>query len=210
MSTIEYRTTAESKQLLADEVFHHIGRRIVDGILAPGHRIRDVLVADELHVSRTPVREALQRLERLGLVIMYPSRYTEVTPVTPEMVASTLEFAGYQAGASARMAVPRLTADERSTVADLVDDMRAALDDPARTADARWATFSYLGARSGNPQHAATVNDSGLAVSRNLRNWQVPAEDHERMRALHDAFRDAVLRADGDDAERLARLMHHV
>ena len=95
----------ESKQLLAEEVFQHIGAQIVDGVLEPGHRIRDVDVAEELHVSRTPVREALQRLERLGLVTMYPSRYTEVTAVTPETVEQTLEFAGYQAGMAARMGV---------------------------------------------------------------------------------------------------------
>ncbi len=200
----------ETKQLLAEEVFHHIARRIIDGDLEPGHRIRDVDVADELHVSRTPVREALQRLERLGLVTMYPSRFTEVTAVTPEIVAQTLEFAGYQAGIAARMAVPRLTVAEREHVAKLVEDMYTGLDDPVSISNSRWAVFSYLSDHSRNAQHRVLVQDAGMALFRNLRDWSVPEEDHEGMVLTYRDFHDAVLRGDGDEAERLARIMHYV
>lgn len=210
MNTIESRRTGDAKQLLADEVFHHIGQRIVDGALAPGDRIRDVAVADELHVSRTPVREALQRLERLGLVTMYPSRYTEVTPVSPETVASTREFAGYQAGVSARMGVPRLTETERAAAVQLVDGLDDALPSGAQTSERRWELFSYLGARSNNPRHGAIIDDASFAIFRNLRDWVVPADDHERMRGIHAELRDAVQHGDGDAAERLARLMYYV
>lgn len=210
MISIETTHIGEGKQLLADEVFHHIGQQIIDGVMEPGHRIRDVTVADELHVSRTPVREALQRLERLGLVTMYPSRYTEVTLVTPEIVLGTLEFAGYQAGVSARMGVPRLTEVERAYLAGLVERLHTTLDDAANTSESRWAVFSYLTHRAGNPQHSALVNDSSIALFRNLRNWVVPVEDRAHMTQVYADFRDAVERGDGDDAERLARAMYYV
>lgn len=200
----------ESKQLLAEEVFQHIGAQIVDGVLEPGHRIRDVDVAEELHVSRTPVREALQRLERLGLVTMYPSRYTEVTAVTPETVEQTLEFAGYQAGMAARMGIARMTQHDRETLADLVEDMFTALDDDVRISDTRWAVFSFLSERSRNVQHQVLINDASMALFRNLRGWTVPDDDRERMLQVYRDFRLAVLRGDADDAERLARLMHYV
>lgn len=200
----------ESKQLLAEEVFQHIGAQIVDGVLEPGHRIRDVDVAEELHVSRTPVREALQRLERLGLVTMYPSRYTEVTAVTPETVEQTLEFAGYQAGMAARMGVARMTQHDRETLADLVEEMFTALDDDVRISHTRWAVFSFLSERSRNVQHQVLINDASMALFRNLRGWTVPDDDRERMLQVYRDFRLAVLRGDADDAERLARLMHYV
>ena len=200
----------ESKQLLAEEVFQHIGAQIVDGVLEPGHRIRDVDVAEELHVSRTPVREALQRLERLGLVTMYPSRYTEVTAVTPETVEQTLEFAGYQAGMAARMGIARMTQHDRETLADLVEEMFTALDDDVRISDTRWAVFSFLSERSRNVQHQVLINDASMALFRNLRGWTVPDDDRERMLQVYRDFRLAVLRGDADDAERLARLMHYV
>lgn len=200
----------ESKQLLAEEVFQHIGAQIVDGVLEPGHRIRDVDVAEELHVSRTPVREALQRLERLGLVTMYPSRYTEVTAVTPETVEQTLEFAGYQAGMAARMGVARMTQQERVNLAALVEEMYIGLEDDVHISNSRWAVFSYLSERSRNVQHQVLINDASLALFRNLRGWNVPESDRERMLQVYRDFRDAVLNADADEAERLARQMHYV
>src|SRR5690606_24335463 len=92
------------KQLLAEELFQRIGETIIDGTLEPGQRIRDADLAAQYSVSRMPVREALQRLERLGLVEMRPSRFTRVTEVNDETVAQSLEFAGYQAGVLTRMA----------------------------------------------------------------------------------------------------------
>lgn len=199
----------ESKQLLAEEVFQHIGAQIVDGMLAPGHRIRDVDVAEELHVSRTPVREALQRLERLGLVMMYPSRYTEVTAVTPDLVEQTLEFAGYQSGMAARMGVSRMPEQDREALAALVEGLYAR-PDADRLFENRWEVFSYLSDRSRNLQHQVLLHDSSMALARNLRTWRVPADDEERMQGIYRDFRDAVLRGDPDSAERLARAMYYV
>lgn len=203
-------TESKNKQLLAEEVFHHIGQQIIDGILPPQHRIRDVDVAEEFHVSRTPVREALQRLERLGLVTMYPSRYTEVTTVTAEVVDQTRVFAGYQAGVSARMGVPRISATQRTHLAKLVDDMHLALEADDETTESRWAVFSYLSDHSGNSQHVTLMNDAEVALFRNLRDWRVPADEHERMHTTYASFRAAILRGDADEAERLSRAMYYV
>lgn len=200
---------SETKQLLAEEVFAHIASQIIDGSLAPGHRIRDVEVAEELHVSRTPVREALQRLERLGMVTMYPSRYTEVTSVTPEIVEQTLEFAGYQAGVTTRMGMGRLDEAERAHLADLIEQMYEA-QEGGEISRTRWAVFSYLSDRCDNAQQRLLIQDAGITLFRNLRDWQIPADDLERMRQIYRDFRDAVLAGDRDDAERLARAMHYV
>ncbi|MDF2558864.1 MAG: hypothetical protein K0R99_310 [Microbacterium sp.] len=208
MSTIGSTSVGESKQLLAEEVFHHLGRQIIEGGLEAGERIRDVDVAEELHVSRTPVREALQRLERLGMVTMYPSRYTEVTEVTSETIAQSLEFAGYQAGIAARLAVPRISEAQRDHVVRLVAAMHASLDDTATTSDARWAVFSYLGDRSGNAQHRTLMEDASMVLFRNLRDWVVPVADRARMRDVYIAFAGAVRNGDGDEAERLVRTMY--
>lgn len=210
MGTIGSTNIGESKQLLAEEVFHHIGRQIIDGTLAEGERIRDVEVAEELHVSRTPVREALQRLERLGMVTMYPSRYTEVTAVTSETVAQSLEFAGYQAGIAARLAVPRLTAVQREQVVRLMAAMQASLEDDTTTSNARWAVFSYLGDHSGNIQHRTLIGDSSMLLHRNLRDWVVPRSDRERMGQVYADFGDVVRTGDGERAERLVREMYYL
>lgn len=204
------KNTTENKQLLAEEVFQHIGWQIVDGTLGPGHRIRDLEIAERLHVSRTPVREALQRLERLGLVVMYPSRYTEVTEVTRNTVMQSLAFAGYQAGIAARLAVPRLTLAQRRHVATLAERLSAPLEDGMGIMDTRWAMFAYLGEHSENAQHCDVIEESTVVLLRNLRHWTVPVDDRERMLQVYRDFGDAVLRGDGDEAERLTREMHYL
>lgn len=210
MGDIGTTSVGENKQLLAEEVYHYVGRQIIDGTLAAGERIRDVDVAEELHVSRTPVREALQRLERLGMVSMYPSRYTEVTMVTSETIAQSLQFAGYQAGIAARLAVPRLTLVQREHVVNLTAAMQDSLDDGSKTSDARWAVFSYLGDHSGNAQHRTLIEDASMVLYRNLRDWVVPPSDRKRMRRVYAEFGEAVRTADGEEAEHLARQMYYV
>ena len=68
-------------------VFEQILSAVHDGTLLPGERISDAVLAQEFGVSRTPVREALQRLREIGIVEASPSRFTRVAVVTPEQTA---------------------------------------------------------------------------------------------------------------------------
>ena len=122
----------------------------------------------------------------------------------------TLEFAGYQAGMAARMGVARMTQQERERLAALVEEMYIGLDDDAHISNSRWAVFSFLSERSRYVQHQVLINDASLALFRNLRGWNVPESDRERMLQVYRAFRVAVLHADADEAARLARQMHYV
>jgi len=201
---------AAKKQLLAEGLFHLIGERIVSGELAPGARIRDGELAAELAVSRTPVREALQRLERIGMVTMYPSRYTEVTAVAPEQVATAHEFAGLQAGIIARLACRLLTSDERETAAGLVRTVAADLSDPVATSRARRAAIGFLAARSGNALQQALVDEASLALARTLKTYEVPAGQHPAVAAACADFEAALLADDPDAAEQACRRMYGV
>ena len=68
--------------LLRDSAYDAIQREIVEGRLAPGERVRDHELAARLGFGRTPVREALGRLEEEGLVETRPRSYTRVTPLS--------------------------------------------------------------------------------------------------------------------------------
>lgn len=63
-----------TKRPLREEIHAVLRERIVKGAIRPGNRLQDVQLAAELGVSRTPVREALLRLEREGLVESDPNR----------------------------------------------------------------------------------------------------------------------------------------
>lgn len=69
-----------------EEIYRKLRERIIDGRYLPGVRMSQAALAEELSVSRTPLREALHRLERDGLVVAEPNRGMVVAPTTPEQV----------------------------------------------------------------------------------------------------------------------------
>lgn len=83
-----YSMTKERIQSVpkSDQVYQHIKDLILRFVLKPSQRIQEDEMANMLQTSRTPVREALRRLNSEGLVTIYPKRYAEVTYFTPEMV----------------------------------------------------------------------------------------------------------------------------
>lgn len=82
----------EARRSLADAVHHALGEAIIHGTIAPGARLREVEIATQLGVSATPVREALRRLEREGLVAVSPHRGATVVTLTPLEIANLYEI----------------------------------------------------------------------------------------------------------------------
>ncbi|MFT8636601.1 MAG: GntR family transcriptional regulator [Pseudoclavibacter sp.] len=80
---IPARTPALPRRLLRDEAYDRIAEGIVRGQFAPGERLNDQDLAEWMGISRTPVREALARLERTGLVHTVPGRETIVSELDP-------------------------------------------------------------------------------------------------------------------------------
>ncbi|MDQ4214180.1 GntR family transcriptional regulator [Microbacterium capsulatum] len=187
-------------------MYKRVGASIIDGTLPPGYRIRDADLAEQFGVSRMPIREALQRLERIGLVEMYPSRYTQVTDVPPKLASMTRAYAGYLSGAIAALAVPLLSDEDREESARLAramnDDLTVGL------SDASWTFISHLAERSENVILAKLLDETNLLVFRNLRTWALTAQEQAHMRAIHEELAQAILDADGPAAEHLVRAMY--
>ena len=101
------------------QVYGQLRALIVQGKLAPGSRIIETDIAERLGVSRTPVREALQRLQQEGYVVGAPlahqSRLT-VAPLTKQDVRELLNIVGTLEGLAAFGAAER-TAGDRATLA---------------------------------------------------------------------------------------------
>src|SRR3954453_18655782 len=72
---------ALERDLLRDRAYATIRDAIVDGTLQPGEKLKDADLTNWLGLSRTPIREALNRLEQDGLVESAPQRYTRVAPL---------------------------------------------------------------------------------------------------------------------------------
>src|SRR5216117_4163152 len=105
-----------------EQVYARLRDLIVQGLLAPGSRIVETEIATRLGVSRTPVREALQRLQQEGYVMGSPgaqqSRLT-VAPLTRDDVYELLNIVGALEGLGARNAALLPVTNRKTLVRDL-------------------------------------------------------------------------------------------
>ena len=76
---------------LRDVVFNTLRQAILTGELKPGERLMEIHLANKLGVSRTPIREAIRKLELEGLVTMIPRRGAEVAQITGKSLKDVLE-----------------------------------------------------------------------------------------------------------------------
>lgn len=72
------------RKTISDQVYDHIKRLILSGGLTGGEKIPEVRIADQLGVSRTPVREAIRKLVEYGLVVLKPRSYALVATINPK------------------------------------------------------------------------------------------------------------------------------
>jgi DNA-binding GntR family transcriptional regulator len=99
-------------ETIADKVYALLRQDIASGRFRPGERILEKALAHRLGISRTPIREALIRLEIEGVVVCTSRRSYNVRTLSVADVRDIYDTLGILEGAAARMAVPRLTSDD--------------------------------------------------------------------------------------------------
>jgi len=144
---------------LSRTVYDRLLRAIVAGDLAPGAKLRDKELAAELGVSRTPVREALQRLEAEGLVETAPNVATRVAPIDSGRLAQAFPVIAALHGLAARLGVPALTRGDDRRMAAADRRRTAALDrgDVVAAIEADDAVHAVLLDASGNDELRRTI-----------------------------------------------------
>lgn len=145
---------------LVDEAYEQIRRRILDNAWPPGHRALEQEVALALGMSRTPVREALLRLQGEGLVEVIPRHGMRVLPVSPNDMREIYQILTALECMAAELLARRLPSDKE--LEPLVADTKAM--DKALKADdlGAWAAaderfHAHLVDLAGNRQLQATV-----------------------------------------------------
>ena len=82
--------SASGASIVVSAIFDKIMTDVASGTLLPGDIIRDSSIAKQLGTSRTPVREALQKLRAIGVVESLASRFTRIAQVSPEKAAQSI------------------------------------------------------------------------------------------------------------------------
>ena len=94
---------------LRDVVFNTLRQAILRGELKPGERLMEIQLANKLGVSRTPIREAIRKLELEGLVLMIPRRGAEVAEITEKSLRDVLEVRGALEELAVKLACQKIT-----------------------------------------------------------------------------------------------------
>jgi DNA-binding GntR family transcriptional regulator len=127
------------RSLLRDDVYARVRDAIVDGTLEPGEQLRDGELAEWLGVSRTPVREALLRLQQAGLVVARPGRSTSVATLDGRAIRDAQAVVASMHELAVRQAVPQLTGEDlevmRAANKRFADALRSGDVDAALAAD---------------------------------------------------------------------------
>ena len=104
--------TLDNYKPLRDVVFENIRTAIMEGTLRPGERLMEIQLAEQLGVSRTPVREAIRKLELEGLVLMLPRKGAYVASISKKDLLDILELRVGLEGMAAYYAAERISKDE--------------------------------------------------------------------------------------------------
>ena len=97
---------------LRDVVFKTLRQAILKGELEPGERLMEIQLAERLGVSRTPIREAIRKLELEGLVLMIPRKGAEVARISENNLRDVLEVRRTLEELAVDLACQRMTEDE--------------------------------------------------------------------------------------------------
>ena len=112
---------------LRDVVFNTLRQAILRGELKPGERLMEIQLANKLGVSRTPIREAIRKLELEGLVIMIPRRGAEVAEITEKSLRDVLEVRAVLEELAVDLACDRISAEDIQNLKEAAKEFEAAL-----------------------------------------------------------------------------------
>ncbi|MGH2548110.1 MAG: GntR family transcriptional regulator [Thermomicrobiales bacterium] len=191
---------------MMDVAYYTIREAMRDGVLAPGEALTEVELAKLLDMSRTPVREALRRLETERLVENAPRRGLIVPTMTLDHLIEVFEIRSVLEGLAARRCAQRKGPNELAALAACIDQMERALAD----------TDDDLLNQASSNFHRLLRSGSGMT---RLRDMVVLMMDSSRSIGLHEfaqgraaqavaehkAIFDAIAAGDPEAAEAAAR-----
>lgn len=192
----------------SERVYAELLTRISDGTFTAGERLFEQALAEDLGVSRTPVRDALKRLAAEGLVETTPNKGAQVVSFTAEDTATLYDLRSQFEPVACRLAVAHLDEEDLERLADLDARMHAVFDgerDPAELTGLNNAFHSLFVERCGN-RHLAIALQALLrptVVASTFRHYD--RRSLERSMQHHQELVEAAHARDGEWAEAVMR-----
>lgn len=117
----------QSHRPLREIVYEELRNLILTGKIKPGTRMMEIELADDMGVSRTPIREAIRKLEKEGLVVIEPRKGAYASEVSVKDMVDILEVRSNLEGLAAYLAAERINEAELSVLEETKNKFKAAV-----------------------------------------------------------------------------------
>ena len=183
---------------LRDVVFNTLRQAILRGELKPGERLMEIQLANKLGVSRTPIREAIRKLELEGLVLMIPRKGAEVADISEKSLRDVLEVRKALEELAVQLACDKITKEE-------IEDLKKAAEDFKKILKSRDITeIAEADVRFHDIIFMATDNQKLVQLLNNLREqmyrfrveYLKNEEVHPQLIAEHEKIIEHIMERD--------------
>lgn len=192
---------------LRDVVFNTLRQAILTGELKPGERLMEIHLANRLGVSRTPIREAIRKLELEGLVTMIPRRGAEVAQITEKSMKDVLEVRRTLDALSAELACERISPEEEEALKKACQNFEEAVKtkDAKIIAKADVALHDIIAVATGNQRLIQLINNLAEQMYRYRFEYIKDASQHERIIQEHRIIYESIVKKDKEAASEMAK-----
>lgn len=188
---------------LRDVVFQTLRQAILRGELKPGERLMEIHLAQKLGVSRTPVREAIRKLELEGLVLMIPRKGAVVAEITVTDLEDVLEVRMALEELAVKLACRKITEEQLNAMRQREEIFRKSLygDDVAACAQADMEFHDAIYAATGNSRLVQILNNLREQMYRYRVEYLKNNEVYEQLLEEHEFLIQAVIKHDKAQAK---------
>lgn len=192
---------------LRDVVFNTLRQEILTGKLKPGERLMEIHLANKLGVSRTPIREAIRKLELEGLVIMIPRRGAEVAQITLKSLEDVMEVRRALDVLAIELACERMSQEDLNGLFQACENFDTAVKtkDTRKIAEADVAFHDIIVLSTGNARLIQLVNNLSEQMYRYRFEYLKDATSHEMLQQEHKEMYQSIARKDKITAANVVR-----
>ena len=193
---------------LRDVVFNTLRRAILTGELKPGERLMEIHLANRLGVSRTPIREAIRKLELEGLVTMIPRRGAEVAQITEKSLQDVLEVRRALDALSVELACDRISEEALTALGSACEAfaMATKTKDTKKMAEADVALHDIIVRAADNSRLVSLVNNLSEQMYRYRFEYLKDASAHGQLIEEHRVIYESIRKKEKKTAAETAKL----
>lgn len=187
---------------LRDIVFKTLREAIINGELKPGERLMEIKLAGEMGVSRTPVREAIRKLELEGLVIMTPRKGAEVASINEKDLREVLEIRRALEGLACVLASKKITDEQLGELKEINNELAQIISssdvEKIAALDVKFHDAIYNA--TGNGRLIVGIHQMKEHIFRYRREYIKDLKNRESIVNDHNRIIEALEKRDGDAA----------